>query len=162
MRHTRAEVVDRTIGEFERLDRLVEGLTDADWARPVSRSETKDPWTVKDAVAHIAHWKADTARSIRRQRRPLEERDLRLSEANRLVYLRWRDRSPPEVLAWHRQAQSDVLSALREAPDIWFSGREHPPWWPFDLDGHSEQHRVQDIERALSSEATGSRPRPTR
>ncbi len=160
MRHTRADVVERTIREFERLDRLIAGLTDADWARPVSRSEAKDPWTVKDAVAHIAHWKADTARSIRRRRRPLEERGLNLSEANHLVYVRWRDLSPPEILAWHRQAQADVLSALREAPDVWFSGRERPEWWPIDLDGHSEQHRVQDIERALSSHATDSRSHP--
>jgi len=28
MRHTRAEVIERTIQEFERLDRLVSGLTD--------------------------------------------------------------------------------------------------------------------------------------
>jgi hypothetical protein len=118
MRHTRAEVVERTIREFKRLDGLVAGLTDGDWARPVSRPEAKDPWTVKDAVAHIAHWKADTARSIRRQLRPPEERGLNLGQANHLVYVRWRDLSPQEVLAWHRQVQSDVLSALREAPDV--------------------------------------------
>jgi hypothetical protein len=159
MRHARAEVIERTICEFERLEGLIAGLTDGDWARPVSRPEAKDPWTVKDAVAHIAYWKADTARSIRRQRRPPEERKLNLGETNHLVYVRWRDLSPKEVQAWHRQVQSDLLSALRETPDVWFSGRERQPWWPFDLDGHSEKHRVQDIERALSSQAIDSRPR---
>jgi hypothetical protein len=37
------------------------------------------------------------------------------SEGNHLVYLRWRDRSPEEVLA--QAVQEDVLAALREAPE---------------------------------------------
>jgi hypothetical protein len=65
--------------------------------------------------------------------------------------MRWRDRSPQEVLAWHRQVQEDVLAALREAPKEWFSGRERRPEWPIDLDGHSTYHRVKDIERALAT-----------
>jgi hypothetical protein len=158
MWHTRAEVVERTIREFERLDRLLAGLTDADWARRVPRPEIKDPWTVKDAVAHVAYWKANTARIIRRQRRPPEERGLNLTETNHLVYVRWRDRSPAEVLAWHRQVQADLLAALRDAPDAWFGAREHEPEWPGDLDGHSAEHRVRDLERALS-EAAGSAAR---
>ena len=71
MRHTREEVIARTIREFEELDRLVANLTDEQWALPVPRPETKDPWTVKDSLAHITHWKADIARKARRQpRRP--------------------------------------------------------------------------------------------
>jgi hypothetical protein len=148
MRHTRQEVIDRTVREFELLDGLLARLTDADWARPLSRPETKDAWTVKDAVAHVAFWKANTARTLRRQRRPPEERGLNLNDTNRLVYLRWRDRSPAEVLAWHRRVQADVLEALREAPDSTF-GRERSQWWPADLDAHSAEHRVKDVERAL-------------
>jgi hypothetical protein len=64
--------------------------------------------------------------------------------------MRWRDRSPQDVLNWHRQVQGDVLVALREAPEEWFSGKERGPDWPFDLDGHSAYHRVKDIERALA------------
>ncbi len=151
MRHTREAVIERTIREFELLDHLVSELTDEDWQRLLPRSETKEPWTVKDALAHITHWKADVARSIRRQRRPPEERGLGINDGNHLVYLRWRDRSPQEVLAWHRQVQQDVLTALRAAPDEWFSGRERKPDWPFDLEGHSSHHRVKDIEQALAS-----------
>jgi hypothetical protein len=81
---------------------------------------------------------------------PREERGLAINAGNTLVYLRWRDRSPQEVLAWHRQVQEDLLAALREAPDAWFSGRERSPVWPFDIDGHSSEHRVKDIERALA------------
>jgi len=151
MYHTREEVIDRTVQEFELLDRLVASLSAEDWLRPLPRPETKDPWTVKDALAHITHWKADVARSLRRKPLPPEERGLNITEGNRLVYLRWRDRSPQEVLAWHRQAHAEVLTALREAPEAWFTGRQRKPDWPFDLDGHSVYHRLKDIEQALAS-----------
>ena len=151
MRHNREEVIERTVREFELLDGLVASLSKEDWERLLIRSETKEPWTVKDALAHITHWKADVARSVRGQPIPPEERGLGITDGNHLVYMRWRDRSPQEVLAWHRQVQADVLAALREAPEKWFSGRERTPEWPFDLDGHSTAHRVNDIERALVS-----------
>jgi hypothetical protein len=153
MRHNREEVIVRTNQEFELLDHLVANLTDDDWELPLLRPETKDPWTVKDAVAHITHWKADVARSARRQRRPPEERGLETNDANHLIYLRWHDCSPQEVLAWHRQVQEDLLAALGEVPDKWFSGRERRKEWPYDLDGHSAWHRVNDIKRTLNQES---------
>jgi hypothetical protein len=149
MRHNRKEVIKRTTQEFELLDHLVANLTDEEWDRLLHRPESKDPWTVKDALAHIAHWKADVARSAKRPRRPIEERGLNIGQGNHLVYLRWHNRSPQEVLAWHRQVQKDVLAALQEAPEQWFGGRERGPDWPGDLVGHSTYHRVKDIERAL-------------
>jgi hypothetical protein len=149
MRHNREQVIKRTIQEFELLDHLVANLTDQEWNRLLLRPESKDPWTVKDALAHITHWKADAARSPRRQPQPAEERGLNITDGNRLVYLRWRDRSPQEILAWHRQVQQDALVALQDAPDAWFSGRERAPDWPGDLVGHSTYHRVKDIEQAL-------------
>lgn len=155
MRHNREEVILRTLREFERLDQLISGLTDEDWDRRLLRPENKDAWTVKDAVAHITHWKADVIRSIRGQRRPTEEQGLQEAEANHLIYLRWRDRSPQEVLAWHRQVQEEALAALREAPEAWFSARERRPEWPYDLDGHSSYHRTKDIERALGIRRSG-------
>ena len=72
MRHNREEVIKRTIQEFELLDHLVANLTSEEWNRLVHRPESKDPWTVTDALAHITHWKADVARSARRQRIPIE------------------------------------------------------------------------------------------
>ena len=149
MRHNRKEVIKRTIKEFELLDHLVADLTNKEWNSLLPRPETKDPWTVKDALAHITHWKANVARVVRRQPRPVEERGLNINDGNRLVYLRWYKRPPKEILAWHRQVHKDVLSALREAPEEWFSGKEHGPDWPGDLDGHSAYHRVKDIEGAL-------------
>ncbi len=149
MRHSRKEVIERTIREFKLLDHLVAGLSDKDWKRLLLRPETKDPWTVKDALAHITHWKADVARSARKQPRPVEERGLNIKDGNHLIFMRWRKRSPREVLAWHRQVQKDLIAALRAAPEEWFSGRERRADWPFDLDGHSAYHRVKDIEQAL-------------
>lgn len=151
MRHNREEVIERTIREFERLDELVASLNDGDWERLLPRSESKVPWTVKDGLAHVTHWKADVIRAMKRGRRPAEEKGLGESEENHLIYLRWRDRSPQEVLAWHRQVHEEVLAALREAPEKWFSGRERRAEWPYDLDGHLADHRVKDIERALAA-----------
>ena len=150
MRHTREEVIERTIREFEILDQLVANLSNEDWARYVPRSESKDPWTVKDTLAHITHWKADVIRSMRGGRRPPEERGLNWTDGNRLIYLRWRERSPQEVLAWHRQVHADVLTALRAAPDDWFTGKDRRIEWPNDLAGHVTYHRVKDIEQALA------------
>ena len=149
MLHTRQEVIQRITQEYELLDALVANLTDEQWHRLVPRPESKDPWTVKDALAHITHWKVAVARSIRKQPIPAEERGLNTTRGNHLVYLRWRDRPPREVLAWHRQVQQDVLAALREAPEKWFSGRERASDWPGDLDSHSTYHRLKDIELAL-------------
>ena len=150
MRHGRDEVITRTIREYKRLDRLVSNLTPKEWQLLVPRPETKDPWTVKDALAHITHFKADVIRSIKGQPRSPRIRGLTETEENHLIYVRWRRRSSREVLAWHRQVQRDVLSALREAPDDWFSGRERRAEWPFDLDAHSSYHRLKDIEQALA------------
>ncbi len=151
MRHNREEVIERTTREYQLLDKLVANLANEDWERLLPRRESKEPWTVKDALAHITHWKADVVRSIRGQRRAPEERGLGYQEANQLIYMRWRARSPEEVLSWHRQVQVEVLQALKEAPEEWFSGQERKQEWPYDLDGHSSNHRVKDIEWALET-----------
>ncbi len=153
MRHTPAEVIRRTLHEFKLLDRLVSKLTTEQWNRPLPRPETKDPWTVKDALVHITYRKANMVRTIRHERRPDDERGLRPDDVNHVVYLRWRDRSPKEVLAWHRQVQKDILAALKEAPQAWFSSGRRGADWPYHLEGHSLFHRVRDIEQALGDRA---------
>ena len=149
MRHTRAEVIRRTIREFKLLDRLVAKLTNEEWQRLLPRPETRDPWTVKDALVHITYRKANVVRTIRKERRPADERGLSPDDVNRVVYLRWHNRSPREVLAWHRQVQKDILAALKEVPQAWFNGRERGVDWPYHLEGHSSFHRVRDIEPTL-------------
>jgi hypothetical protein len=149
MRHTRKDVIARTRREFTKLDRLLTRLRPADWNRRVPRPPTRDPWTVKDALAHIVYWKEHTARVIRGERRPPEMRGLDVNQINRLIYGRWRYRRPSEVLEWHRRVHADVLRTLARTSDDWFGRRERSPQWPGDLDGHSTAHRVKDIEAAL-------------
>ena len=151
MPHTRAEVIRRATSEFRKLDRLVAGITAAQWRAPLPRPETKDPWTVKDALVHITYWKEGVALSARGQHYPPGERKLNITDRNRLIYRRWHARSPKEVLAWHRQVQSDLLAALGGAPDRWYSRGDRGPDWPSDLDAHSAAHRVKDIVRALKT-----------
>jgi hypothetical protein len=151
VRHTRADVLERTRREFEALDGLVARLRPEDWERRVPRPETRDPWTVKDALAHIVYWKAHTARVFQGEQRPPELRGLDVTHINRLIYERWRDRSPADVVAWHRDVHADILRMLAEKPEDWFSRREHQPSWPGDFDGHSAAHREKDIQAALQS-----------
>lgn len=151
MHHKRDEVIKRTEREFEQLDQLVANLSASEWLLRLRRPETKDPWTVKDALAHITHWKADTARKARRLPVPAEERGLDTNASNHLVYLRWKDHSPQDVLNWHKQVQADLLAALRDAPDDWFSEKDRNAQWPYDLDGHSAYHRIKDIAKAVKS-----------
>ena len=149
MRHTRKEVIARTRREFATLDRLVTRLRPADWARPVPRPPGRDPWTVKDALAHILYWKEHTTRVIRGEKRLPEMRGLSVDQINRLIYERWRARPPREVREWHRRVHAEVLRTLAQTPEEWFGRREHSPEWPLDFDGHSAWHRVKDIEAAL-------------
>lgn len=153
MTHTRQEVIQRAVREFRRLDRLVAGLTPAEWRKTVPRPETKEPWTVKDALAHITYWKSCVALSARGQHRPPEVRG-NITDSNHVVFARYHRRPPREVLEWHRQVQADLLKALKEAPDQWFTRPSRADNWPFDLDGHSAVHRVQDIEGALAKRKT--------
>lgn len=79
---------------------------------------------MKDALADITDWKADVTRSTRQQRCPPEKRGLKDNDTNHLVYLRWHNRSPQEVLA-----------PLRIAREEWFSDREGRTEWPYNLEG---------------------------
>ncbi len=139
----------RTIREYKALDRLVSRLTEAEWRKPVPRPETKERWTVKDSLAHITYWKERMGYAARGERRPSEERGLTTTQGNHLIYMRYRSRPPREVLAWHRKVQRDVIKALRAAPKEYFNRTSRGKDWPFDLDGHSTEHRLKDIEAAL-------------
>jgi uncharacterized protein (TIGR03083 family) len=144
--HRREDVAARAQREFDLLDAAVARLRPEDWARPVPRPETRAPWTVKDALAHVTYWKEHHVRAMRRERQPpwgdVEAR-------NRTVYALWRDRPPEDVVAYHRAVHADAMRAVAEAPDAWFTGRPRAPQWPADLVGHVAEHRGRDIERAL-------------
>jgi hypothetical protein len=156
MTHTREEVLKRAIREFRLLDRLVAGLTAEEWKKAVPRPGNKEPWTVKDSLAHITYWKACVTLDARAKPQPPEQ-SLKPTVGNHLVYIRYHKRSAREVLEWHRRVQEDLLKALQEAPDEWFSKPRRRDNWPFDLDGHSAEHRVNDIKQALAKRKTKAR-----
>jgi Mycothiol maleylpyruvate isomerase N-terminal domain len=151
MRHTREDVIERSQREFTRLNQVVKRLDAADWRRRVPRPEAKDPWTVKDALAHVVYWKEHSGRVFRGEKRPPEMRGLEVNQINALIYRRWRNRRPADVVSWHQQVQLDVMRTLRDRPDDWFGRRERSPGWPGDFVGHSAWHRIRDIEAALRS-----------
>lgn len=151
MRHTSSEVTERTQREFDELDRLVAGLQPGDWERLVPRPETRDAWTVKDALVHIVYWKSHTARVFRGEKRPPEARGLDVAQLNHLVWTQWRDRAPSDVIGWHRAVHVDVMRTLAATPEEWFGRRDHSPAWPADFDGHSAAHRLKDIVGGLPS-----------
>jgi hypothetical protein len=159
MRHKKRDVIARTRREFAILDRLVKRLRAADWKRRVPRPPTRDPWTVKDALAHIVYWKEHSARVFRGERRLPEMRGLDVNAINRLIYRRWRRRPPRELVTWHRQVQKDVIKTLAANPPAWFSRRDRSPKWPLDFDAHSADHRRDDIEAALAPERVSGRRR---
>jgi mycothiol maleylpyruvate isomerase-like protein len=159
MRHKKRDVIARTRREFAILDRLVKRLRAADWNRRVPRPATRDPWTIKDALAHIVYWKEHSARVFRGERRLPEMRGLDVNAINRLIYRRWRRRPPRELVAWHRQVQKDVMKTLAANPPAWFSRRDRSPKWPLDFDAHSADHRRDDIEAALAPERVSGRRR---
>jgi hypothetical protein len=150
MKHTRESVLDRVTHEFAQLEEVVSKLTPSDWKSPVGRPESKDPWTLKDALAHVVHWKAESARVFRREKRPAESAALAkmsINESNHRVYEHWKDRPVRDVLAWHGRVQDELVQAIRNAPDEWFSRRDRSEQWPFDAVGHSTEHRLKDLER---------------
>ena len=138
---------------------MVRQFEPADWRRPVPRPKGKDPWTVKDALVHIVHWKANTARVFRGEKSPPEFRGLDVNAANSLVYERRRRRDPTDVIAFHRQVQREVMRTLDKMAAEDFSRREHSDYWPSDLTRHSARHRLRDIEAALKASGKGTGPR---
>ena len=149
MLHTRESVLQRVTDEFEALEAAIANLGKEDWALHLGKREGKDPWNVKDSLAHITYWKANAVRSLRGERRKKGEAPLpkSITESNHVIYEELKDRSLSDVLAWHRKVQEELVAALKEAPDTLFSKRERSPVWPFDAAGHSTEHRVKDIEK---------------
>lgn len=149
MLHTRESVLERVNDEYNALEAAIAKLSKADWEFALGKPEGKDHWRVKDSLAHITYWKARSMRRFRGERRkPGEAPQPRsLIDANHIVFEEWKDRPVEDVLAWHRQVQSDLVAAVLNAPESHFSKRERSPSWPFGAVGHSTKHRMKDLER---------------
>jgi hypothetical protein len=170
---TREGVIALTRGAYERLDGVI-GRADLDTPM-LFASESIDPWRVKDAVAHATHYKArvlhrlgggfdeyfdpdawDELEARDRVLRSMDAFTRRRHGPNHLVYVRWRDESPKDVLAWHRRVHKSVLAALESAPETWFSTGERKGFPRLsrsgvgELSAHLDTH-LRDIKRALES-----------
>lgn len=154
IRRTKARVIQRVEAEYRALDRAVRSLTPNAFHRAAFERVKREPWTVKDALAHVVAWKHFTVLSLRRERRPAEYRGLTTVVANAKLYRSWHRKSARAVVAAHRAVHREVLAALRDMSRESISGRPRSEYWPFDLVGHSTEHRVRHIEPATKRLAT--------
>ena len=72
-------------------------------------------------------------------------RGLSVDGQNRVLYLRWRDRTARDVVAYHRKVQRDLRKAMRALPPAYYAKR-FSALWPYDLAGHSTWHREHHLE----------------
>lgn len=85
-----------------------------------------------------------------------DERTRRRHGRNHLVYVRWRDEPPTEVLAWHRAVHRYVIAALKSAPNSYFDGKTTDRSLILSNDAlgalgsHVDTH-LRDIRSALES-----------
>ncbi|MEX2393040.1 MAG: hypothetical protein WD826_01040, partial [Actinomycetota bacterium] len=142
--------------------------------------EAIDPWRVADAIAHVAHYKArvvqrlvhdGSTQAIDKKMNAycdpdkwddLQAADLvyhsmdaftrRRHGRNHLVYERWRDASPKQILSWHRFVHRYVMTKLAKAPASWFDNAGRGPRLSYPALGaiahHSDTH-LKDIDHAL-------------
>ena len=111
------ELVDDLVAEQETLDRVVAGLTAAQWETP----SPAPGWLLRDCVAHLAEFDAVAADIIAERRFPelAGEGEGVLSAGQ----VRARALSPEQLLAWWRDARSRLAEgALHLDP------RERLPW----------------------------------
>ena len=72
-------------------------------------------------------------------------RGLTVDAQNRVLYLRWRDRTARDVVAYHRKVQRDLRKAMRALPPAYYAKR-FSVLWPYDLAGHSTWHREHHLD----------------
>ncbi|GAA3372680.1 TIGR03084 family metal-binding protein [Streptomyces sannanensis] len=124
-----AALYDDLRAESDELDRLVENLSETDWARP-----TPAPgWTVAHQIAHLAWtdrsaWLAATdPTSFRADVAEAEAREIDLAAAvDQAAEAAVRAMTPAELLARWRDTREQVQEVLRAAPP----GARHPWYGP--------------------------------
>jgi hypothetical protein len=175
---SRDAVINAAVAAFTRLDDVIGAVRPSALDAPMLfASESIDAWRIKDAVAHVTHYKARAVHRLKgrannardgdldgywdpdewaaleaadRVLPRLDERTRRRHGLNHLVYERWRDRSAREVLAWHRRVHEHVMSVLRDGPDEWFGPSGRLPRVAIGEFAHHLDTHLRDIRRALS------------
>jgi transposase-like protein len=181
-RLSRENVLAATESAHERFDRVISAVPVSALGAPMGfAAEAIDPWRVADAIAHVAHYKArvihrlvgpDASTSAMDKKMDAycahdDWNDLKAADpvyntmdaftrrrhgVNHLVFERWRDAPPKDVLAWHRSVHRYAMTKLTGAPDDWFEDAGGKPRLTYSavsaIAHHSDTH-LKDIERAL-------------
>lgn len=112
----------RVSAEYRSLDRFVGRIGTAGLRRPIpgfgARARIRrERWSGKDALAHLVEWKRQALRALRHEASDPELRGLSIERKNRVLYDRWHRRPARDVVAYHRAAQRDIMSAPRALPE---------------------------------------------
>jgi hypothetical protein len=143
--------VQRNADSRARLEALLNHLSDAQLARPLSEG-----WTIAAALAHVAFWDRRAWVLVRKlQAGPVADSpaDVDPDVLNDALLPQWLLLPPRAVVAESRAAMLAVDSALEAAPDAVIE-RVRSGDLEMDLlrSNHRDEH-VEEIERALSPES---------
>jgi hypothetical protein len=128
-----------------RMEELLDHLTDADLARPLT-----DGWTIGASLAHVAFWDRRAGVLVKKlQAGPVADSPADADVINDALLPQWLLLPPRVVVAESRAAMLAVDCALEEAPDAVI---ERVRRGDLDMDllrsNHRDEH-VEEIEAAL-------------
>lgn len=113
-------ILSRLQLERNKLIETLEGLSEEDF----TRSGVVGIWSVKDVLAHLAHWETGMLNWMQtaRQRQPVDgpEEGLtwrQMHEFNQRIYEAHRDESLPEVKQYFHDAHASFMKMVEEIPD---------------------------------------------
>ena len=108
-----------------RVEAVLEGLSDADWHRPLSASDVPGapPWTLMDHLGHVAVWVDESARYVQALvdgtggwPRDEDDAGVDYDVENEAARVRWAAMSPAEVRSWHRTSVNRLLDLAERLP----------------------------------------------
>ncbi|HEX5692230.1 MAG TPA: ClbS/DfsB family four-helix bundle protein [Roseiflexaceae bacterium] len=158
---SKAELLERTQQEYDKLDRALAGLSEAQ----ISASPDGD-WSIKDLLAHIAAWQQILLR-FHVGKQPFAEAapgigvDYASSDVdtiNDALYTRDRDRSLADVLDTFRRSHQQMIATIEGMTDQELYAAYTPPgrdqggqlidWIVGDAYEHYAEHRETIEKRA--------------
>lgn len=123
--------------------------------RRVTEPGAAGDWSLKDVVAHVAHWERYMARRLqavlRGETNIPPESTLDTDEDNALVYAEHRDEPLADVLAGARQSHQELLGLVEALPESalagthWFSSSDAPLWE--SIAGNTYEHYREHAPR---------------
>jgi hypothetical protein len=161
------EMLDR---EWQELDALFRGLSEAELERPVFTGEGPG-WRVRDLIPHLAAWQDRAARAARKIAAegvaPAPDERVRtfigltetVDDMNDVTFRGWRERSIPDLLAEFRARHDDLMRGLAAlAPEQIMNGDTVDDlFMAFRVPGlvHVRKHRA-DLAAVLAHEGAAT------